>query len=102
MPRLELLWRRYGPEGLVVVGVEVSGDGELTRRFAADWGLSFPLVRQEPRQTDVSYGMYKVSFCPQTFVIDRSGEIHFYQGNFSPVDSARLEQQVRELLAERP
>ena len=81
-----------------MIALETTGDDDLARRFIAEKGLSFVLLRQEPTRHNVSQSLYGVTFCPQTFLIDRNGRILHYHPSYSPGDDARIEKQVLELL----
>jgi peroxiredoxin len=71
-PYLEQLWREKRARGLVLVGVNEEDVSKDARRFARRHGLTYPLVR------DKSGGLrddYKLRGYPETFVIDRRGDV---------------------------
>ena len=70
MPVLERLHRRFGAQGLSIVGVNAREDRETVRRYARELGLSFPLVLDPGGTVN---GVYGVIGLPTTFVIARDG-----------------------------
>ncbi len=92
---------RYGPAGLVVVGVhtpELSFERDLgnVRQAVAQAGLRYP-VAFDPAFT--TWNAYANSYWPAFYFIDKSGQIrhtHFGEGDY-----AGSEQVIRELLAGR-
>ena len=71
-PVLERTWKRYGPERLVVVGVDWNDLGSAAQRFARRYGMTYPLVHDGRKTLTQPYGLTGV---PETFVIDRRGRI---------------------------
>lgn len=73
-PALEAAWREYRDDGVVVLGVDRRGDSiAAARRFADDFQLSYPLVRDVD---GVLVDAFEVGDAfPQTFYIDREGRI---------------------------
>lgn len=71
-PLLEHTWKRHRPDGLVVLGIDtldLSGDG---RRFARQYGLTYPSLSDGQGAFKKDYG---VAALPESFVIDRRGRI---------------------------
>ena len=71
-PFLEEVWRDQRDRGLVVVGLDSKDFRADARRFAERYGLTFPLVYDGPGDSTASYG---VTGFPETFVIDREGNV---------------------------
>ena len=71
-PFLEQTWRKQRGRGLVVVGLDARDFRKDARRFARRFDLTFPLVYDGPGDIADSYG---VTGFPETFVLDRSGEV---------------------------
>jgi len=73
MPHLDELQKRFGSQGLVVIGMSVDeGTPADVRRFTQNLGLSFRLGMANDRLLD-DYG--PIRFLPTTFFINRNGEI---------------------------
>jgi peroxiredoxin len=70
MPALEGLHRRFGAQGLAVVGINAGETRDTVRRYAADLGLSFPLVLDPSGSINATYGVIGL---PTTFLVARDG-----------------------------
>lgn len=71
-PFLEQVWRSNRDRGVVVVGLDAKDFRADARRFADRFGLTFPLVYDGPGDVIDGYG---VTGFPETFVIDREGQV---------------------------
>lgn len=71
-PLLESTWKRYRDRGLVVLGVDINDLRGDARRFAREYGMSYPLVYDGPGNTTTTYGLTGV---PETFFVARSGKL---------------------------
>lgn len=96
IPHLQHLHETYSGDGLAVVGVNQEPNArEPVRQFLRRRGLSFPNVADAGRGVARRYGVYTY---PTTVLVDRHGRIaRRYRGT---VSAARLERDVRDLLAE--
>src|ERR1700733_8952309 len=90
-PFLERLHKRYGGEGVTFLGVS-QDDARATRRFAEDYGVTFPMLRDEEGYP-VSNG-YGLTNVPTIFLIDSSGSVRMVCHGFNKTD---LESIAREL-----
>ena len=73
MPWLVALQKKYGPQGLQIVGIAMDHTGEKTIvRFAHEMGVNYPTVMGTQEVAD-SYG--GIVGMPQSFFVDRSGKI---------------------------
>ena len=76
MPDLEALYRENADNhGLVVLGVDVEEEAELTRSFQKQYGLSFPLLPDTDGR--VSNNRYFVRVLPTSYIIDRDGKVRY-------------------------
>lgn len=66
----------YAADGLVVVGVLTDDPPEPARRFADDFGATWPTVEDPDRTLKTAY---RVAGRPQTYFIDGSGVIRAIQ-----------------------
>ena len=73
MPHLNALSEKYGPRGLVVLGLSVDDGGPIrVKRFADHLGVKFRLAMADERVLD-QYG--PIRSIPTTFFIDRRGQV---------------------------
>ncbi len=77
-PMLIELARKYAPEGLVVVGVSLDDDGEITlvRRFLEKYSPVFPNYRKRPGNEEAFINGVQPKWTgaiPATFFYDRNG-----------------------------
>ncbi len=73
MPHLNAVQERFGPKGLVVIGVSVDDGGpQRVRSFADHLGIRFRLAMADERVLD-QYG--PIRSIPTTFFIDRKGQV---------------------------
>ena len=71
MPDLEALYERFGPQGLVILGIS---DEEATKvePFIRDRKVTFPVLLDPGRKVNE---MFAVEGIPKTFVYDRDGKL---------------------------
>jgi cytochrome c biogenesis protein CcmG, thiol:disulfide interchange protein DsbE len=93
-PVLDRLSRRHRERGLRVVGVDVlDDDAAAAAGYAAQKGLSYPIVVDETGITQREYGVSKL---PSLIIIDREGRIVHRTSGF--VDEASLERLLKDVL----
>jgi cytochrome c biogenesis protein CcmG, thiol:disulfide interchange protein DsbE len=68
-PLLERSWRAYRDRGVRFVGVAINDARADTRRFVDEFGITYPVVRDE---SDRLARALDVAGLPQTFFIDES------------------------------
>ena len=71
-PRLEAASKRFGPRGVVVVGVDAQDFSGDARRFMRRYGVTYPVVHDGPGSTLSRYG---VTGFPETFFVRRDGRL---------------------------
>ena len=71
-PLLEATWRRYGDQGLQVLGVDIQDTEANAKEFMRQYGFTFPNGPDPGGKISIDYGVYGV---PETFFIDRHGRI---------------------------
>jgi cytochrome c biogenesis protein CcmG/thiol:disulfide interchange protein DsbE len=69
---LEAAWKKYRTKGLVVLGVDEEDFVGDARHFAAKHGVTYPLVHDGPGKLK---GTYKLEGYPETFFVNRQGEL---------------------------
>jgi cytochrome c biogenesis protein CcmG, thiol:disulfide interchange protein DsbE len=71
-PAFQRVWERYRDEGVVFLGVDFWDLDSDARRFLNRYGVTYPQVYDGPGKTLEPYG---VLAAPETFFIDRRGQI---------------------------
>jgi cytochrome c biogenesis protein CcmG/thiol:disulfide interchange protein DsbE len=94
-PVLEQGWRTYRERGVVVVGVDIQDTEEAARKFIDQFSITFPNGPDPKGKISVDYGVYGV---PETFFIDRRGQIRFK--HVGAVTDSVFRAQVDRLLGE--
>jgi peroxiredoxin len=94
-PFLERLHKRYGGDNVAFLGVS-QDDMRATRRFAEDYGITFPVLIDETGYP-VSSG-YRLTNVPSIFLIDSDAAIRATCMGFSKAD---LENIANELAGRR-
>jgi cytochrome c biogenesis protein CcmG, thiol:disulfide interchange protein DsbE len=97
-PYLEEVWQQNRARDLVVVGLDAKDFRADARRFAGRYELTFPLVYDGPGETIDGYG---VTGFPETFVIDREGDVvaAFVGAVNGDDERSRLESAIQDALA---
>lgn len=95
-PLLESTWRKYKDQGLMMVGVDIQDKEASAREFMQRFNFTFPNGPDPGSKISIDYGVYGV---PETFFIDRQGQIAYkHVGALSP---ELVEVQVQALLKGR-
>ncbi len=71
MPDLEMLYRRFGAQGLIILGID-DEETETVKPFIAQQGITYPVLLDPGRKVNTSFGIEGI---PKTFVYDRDGKI---------------------------
>lgn len=71
MPDLETLYQRFGPEGLVILGIS-DEKADKVEPFIAQHKVTFPVLLDPERKVN---DMFVVDGIPKTFVYDRNGKL---------------------------
>ena len=74
MPHLQSLYTKYRDQGLAVVGVNVSDDREITRKFLSEHGVTFPNILDTSKAAEKVYSQdYGVGTIPVNYLINGDG-----------------------------
>lgn len=95
MPVLESLYRRFKPQGFVVVGVSVDNERSNAQRFIQGVRVSFPIVHDADHAVADRFHPPKM---PTSYVLDKAGKVRFVHGGFRAEDGRKLEQEIASLL----
>lgn len=98
VPHLVELNRKYGRQGLQILGLSADEDGErVVRAFAEEKRINYPMaLANESVQSD-----YSLRAVPVMFVIDKKGRVAEIFRGFNDDIGRSLEQLVKRLLTEK-
>jgi cytochrome c biogenesis protein CcmG/thiol:disulfide interchange protein DsbE len=65
-PLIQRLWPEFDARGYTFVGVNIQDQDAAARRFIAEYGLTFPQVRDREGSVYLDYGVYGL---PESFFI---------------------------------
>ncbi len=74
MPAMDRLYRRYRDKGLEVFAVNVGQKKEAVKGFAAELGVSYPILIDSEGKNAAVYGITDV---PRTYILDRGGIVRY-------------------------
>jgi peroxiredoxin len=97
LPVLEALQKKYGENGLVIIGVNVDKDEASARKFLQDNKLKLSFTLANDAQHKVA-GSYEPPTMPSSYVIDRAGKVRFVHEGFRASDAAKMEAEIKQLL----
>jgi peroxiredoxin len=98
IPHLVEMNRKYGKQGLQVLGLSADEDGERpVRAFASQYRINYPLALAGDTTT-ADFGIRSV---PVMFVVNRKGMIVEVYRGFSDEMGRSMEQLIKRLLAEK-
>jgi thiol-disulfide isomerase/thioredoxin len=102
VPHLIALQRRYGAQGLHIVGLNVGGaeDRPKVPEFIEEFGIQYALGYPDDQMSDLFFA--DNSAIPQTYVYDRKGRLAKRFVGFDEQTSAELERVVQAALEEKP
>lgn len=74
-PDLEALYKKYGPKGVVFIGVNVRDTAPTARSFAEKFGISYPSIMDNADGAVqlAFHGQIAPNAVPTTMVLDRQG-----------------------------
>jgi len=88
------LTRKYGKDGLVIVGISLDQAGpDVVKAFAAKTGINYPLVMGDENVVAAFGGVEGI---PTTFLIDRAGQIR--DRKVGSLETAAYEQRILAVL----
>ena len=99
-PHLVAMHKQYSAKGLQIIGVNVGGEDDRAEvpAFAQEFGIEFPLVFPDDKLVDDYLGINEN--IPQTFVLDREGNVVKRYVGFSESRVPELEKIIQSTLAE--
>ena len=98
IPHLVEMNRKYGKQGLHILGLSVDEDGErVVKTFTDEFHVNYPLALAGD-STTVDFGVRSV---PVMYVIDKKGNIAEVYRGYSNEMARSLESSLKRLLAEK-
>jgi len=92
VPYINQLQERYGPDGLVVIGVCHSKESAKMPEIAKKYGIKYPIAADTAGAT---FKSFRVNGTPDYYLIDRAGVVRF-----ADVANQHIEDAIRLLLNE--
>lgn len=74
MPAMEVVWKEFKGQGVVILGVNVREDKDTAASFAAGLGITFPILLDS---SGFASALYRVPAFPTSFFIDKEGIIRY-------------------------
>jgi cytochrome c biogenesis protein CcmG/thiol:disulfide interchange protein DsbE len=96
LPVLQKLHKKYGSQGLAIVGISVDKDAGNLPEFLKKLAVTFPIVHDANHTVT---GRYAPPRMPSSYIVDRKGIVKYVHGGFRADDAATFEKQIQELLA---
>ncbi len=97
MPSMEVLHQRLAGDGFVLLAVSADADGrEVVAPFVEELDVNFPVLL-DPDGHVVS--RYRVTGYPETFIIDRGGQVVAHEIGPRDWSDRRYERALRDLMA---
>jgi peroxiredoxin len=72
IPYFVAMQKRYGPEGLQIIGISMDDDAKPVRQFYAEQNMNYPVAIGDDKLAEAYGGILGL---PVAFIIDRQGRI---------------------------
>ena len=95
-PWMNAMQRKYGGEGLQIIGVNVDKERALADEFLAETPAEFELRFDPDGKLAEAFG---VQAMPSSFLLDASGAVIATHAGFKTADAPRYEREIVEALA---
>ncbi len=101
-PALERLHKRFAPQGLTVVGMNVDQGPSVSqvRPFIHQFGITYPVALLTPANARTAEA-YRAYGLPAQFLIDKKGVIRWSRSGYDPHGGYALSLLIQKLLAEQ-
>jgi cytochrome c biogenesis protein CcmG/thiol:disulfide interchange protein DsbE len=94
-PWMNQMQQRYGNKGFKIVAVNVDSDQALANKFLTEHNANFTIA-YDPQGKAAS--AFKVKGMPNSYLIDRNGQIHSSHIGFREKDVASMEAEIKALI----
>lgn len=95
-PWMNAMHQKYEKYGLSIVAINLDEDRALADRFLERVPAEFVIAFDPSAKTAESYG---VKVMPSSFIVNRQGDLVAVHKGFRSKDTAKMEKQIRQLLA---
>ena len=96
MPTMEALARRLSGEDFVLLAVSQDVDGAVTvKPYLQEGGYTFPVLLDVQGEVGRKYG---VTGYPETFIIDRQGQVVYHHIGYNDWAQSQVEETLRRLI----
>lgn len=101
-PTLESLYKKFGSQGLRVVGLSVDDQrsAAAVKPFMKHFGMTY-IVSVSPAVNGRAQYAYHVNGIPSQFLIDKKGIVRWSQSGYSESEGQELTPMIKQLLAEK-
>ena len=96
-PKVDAIYKKHQAHGLEVIAINEDEDASKVQPFLDEVKPSFPIAFDNAGKGAEVFG---VETMPSSFIIDRTGVIRYAHSGYHPDDSATIEAEIEELLAE--
>lgn len=74
-PHLQAVYQRQKTHGVVFVGIDIKDEKQAAIAFIHDFGVTYPIVYDEPARSALQIGDVPTRGLPTTVVIDKRGRV---------------------------
>lgn len=96
-PRVDAIYQKHKARGLEVIAINEDEDASKVQPFLDEVKPTFTIALDQGGKAAEVFG---VETMPSSFIIDRSGVVRYAHSGYHPDDSATIEAEIEELLAE--
>lgn len=94
-PWMTAMQHRYGPQGFVVLAVNLDQEPELAKKFLTEFNVNFTVEYDATGKLAEQFG---VETMPTSFLIDRDGKARAKHQGFHTDKTREYEQEITQLL----
>lgn len=95
LPILQKLYKKYGKDGLVIIGINIDNEPDKLKGFLSKLGVTFPIAHDKGKEVTKRYEPEKM---PSSFIIGRDGVVKHVHAGFNAEDEAKFEKEIKALL----
>ncbi len=95
-PSLNRLHEKYGPKGLVIIGIGVDDEASKYQAFSGKMGAKFALAHDSTHQVA---NFFNPPSMPTSYMVDRKGTIRYIHTGFHGTTEAEYTTEIEALLS---